>query len=69
MRPDYMGKALLFPLLAVLTIVVFGGGLGVIFILLNEMVVEEWAVVALGIALVVGVPGVAALAQRMVERE
>lgn len=60
---------MLFPLLAVLTIVVFGGGLGVIFILLNEMVVEEWAVVALGIALVVGVPGVAALAQRMVERE
>ena len=69
MRPDYMGKALLFPLLAVLTIVVFGGGLGVIFILLNEMVVEEWAVVALGSALVVGVPGVAALAERMVERE
>ena len=69
MRPDYMGKALLFPLLAVLTIVGFGGGLGVIFILLNEMVVEEWAVVALGLALVVGVPSVAALAQRMVERE
>ena len=68
MRPDYMGKALLFPLLAGLTIVAFGGGLGVIFILLNEMVVEEWAVVALGVALVVGVPTVAALAQRMVER-
>ena len=68
MRPDYMGKALLFPFLAVLAIVGVGGGLGVIFILLNEMVVEEWAVVALGIALVVGVPGAAALAQRMVER-
>ena len=36
--------------------------------LLNVMVVEEWAVVALGLALVVGVPSVAALAQRMVER-
>ena len=60
--------ALLFPLLAVLIIVGFAGGLGVVFLLLNEVVVEEWAVVILGVALVVGVPTGAALAERWVER-
>ena len=60
-------SAMLFPLLAVLSIVVFSGGLGVIFMVLEEGV-ETWGVVGLGSALVVGVPAVAALAQRMVEK-
>lgn len=60
-------SALMFPLLAVLIVVAFGGGLGVIFMVLNEEV-GKWGVVGLGSALVVGVPAAAALGQRMVEK-
>ena len=60
-------SALMFPLLAVLIVVVFGGGLGFILIVLNEEV-GKWGVVGLGSALVVGVPAAAAIAQRMVEK-
>ena len=42
--------------------------LGVLFMLINHYVLEEWGVVILGVALVVGVPSVAALMQRRVER-
>jgi hypothetical protein len=65
---ERMTMSMLFPLLAVLTIAGFAGGLGVIFILLNETALHEWAVVILGVALVVGVPSAAALVERMVER-
>ena len=68
MKPDYMGKALLFPLLAVLTIVVYGGGLGVIFMLLNETALGEVGVIILGLVLLIGVPSAAALLQRRLER-
>ena len=61
-------SVLLFPLLSVLTIIVYAGGLGIIFMLLNDTAAHEWAVIALGVALVVGVPAVAALGQRMVEK-
>ena len=61
-------SALLFPFLAVLTIIVYGGGLGIIFMLLNETGAEEWGVIALGLALAVGVPTMASLGQRMVEK-
>jgi hypothetical protein len=60
-------SALMFPLLAVLIVVAFGGSLGVVFMVLNEEV-GNWGVVGLGSALVVGVPAAAALAQRMVEK-
>ncbi len=49
------------PLMAVLFIVVWGGGLGVSFIVLNKTALEEKAVIILGMALVVGVPAIAAL--------
>ena len=62
-------SALLFPFLAVLVIVIYAGGLGTIFILLNETEAGEWAVIALGLTLVVGVPIAAALGQRMIEKE
>ena len=65
---ERMAMSLLFPALAVLVIVVFAGGLGVIFMVLDSTPLEEWAVVILGIALVVGVPVTAALLQRRVER-
>ena len=68
MENDRFRFALLFPLLAVITIVVFGGGLGVVFMLLNETAMHEWGVVALGMALVVGVPTVAALVERALDR-
>ena len=61
--------ALVFPLMAVLIIMGYAGGLGVVFILLNETAAGEWAVIALGLTLVVGVPAAAALGQRMIERE
>jgi hypothetical protein len=60
-------SALMFPVLAVLIVAAFGGGLGFIFIVINEEV-GKWAVIVLGSALVVGVPVAAALGQRMVEK-
>ena len=60
--------SMLFPLLSVLTIAVYAGGLGVIFILLNESAGGEWGVIGLGLALVIGVPSIAALAQSIVEK-
>lgn len=61
--------ALLFPFLAVVVIVAYAGGLGTVFILLNETEAGELGVIILGLALVVGVPVVAALGQRMIEKE
>ena len=61
--------AILFPLLAVITVILLGGGLGVTFMLLNETSLHEWGVVGLGMLLVVSVPAVAALVQRAQERK
>ena len=66
---ERMTMAMLFPLLAVLVIVIFAGGLGVIFIFLDSTALEQWAVVILGLALLIGVPTTAALLQRRVEGE
>ena len=49
------------PLIAVLFIVLLGGGLGASFIFINKTGIEEWGVIILGLALVLGVPAVAAL--------
>ena len=65
---ERMQMAGLFPLLAVLTIVVYAGGLGVLFMALNSTSLHEWAVVIVGLALVLGVPAAAAVLERMVER-
>ena len=69
MNRDRLRMAMLFPFLAVITIVAFAGGLGVIFMVLNDAVLEEWAVVILGLAIVIGVPSIAAFLQSRVERE
>ena len=66
---ERMAMAMLFPLLAVLVIVVFAGGLGVIFMVLESTALEAWGVVILGLALVIGIPTIAALMQRKFERE
>ena len=65
---ERMTMALVFPLLAVLTIIGFGGGLGIIFMLLKASVLGEGGVIILGMILVVGVPTIAALLQRRDEK-
>ena len=55
--------SILFPLLAIALIVLYGGGLGVTFIVLREVVGIE-AVIVLGGALVILVPVVAYLLTR-----
>ena len=49
------------PLVAILFVVIWGGGIGISFILLNKTALGEWAVIILGLALVVGVPLLATL--------
>ncbi len=61
---DRMTLAMAIPLLAALVLVTFAGGLGIIFMLLDSTGAEEWGVVGLGTALVVGVPTAAALLER-----
>ena len=65
---ERMTLAVLIPAVAMLVIATYAGGLGVIFMLLNETGAEEWAVVILGLALVIGVPSAVALLQRMIEK-
>ena len=52
------------PLAAVLFIVLWAGGIGVLFILLNSTGAGEWGAVGIGVALVIGVPTVGALLTR-----
>ena len=66
---DRMTLAMVIPLLAVLVIVIFAGGLGVIFMLLHSTGAGEWGVVGLGTALVIGVPTVAALLERRTSQD
>lgn len=63
-----MAFSIMFPILAVLTIVVFAGGLGILFMVLEAKVVEEWAVVGVGASIVILVPAIAALIQNRLER-
>ena len=57
-------QAILFPILAVLVVAVYAGGLGAVFTVLNEEVVKEWAVVVVGTIITVTVPTVAYLLER-----
>ena len=60
--------ALVFPILAVLTIAIFAGGLGVIFMIINDSSMHEWGVIILGMAILVFVPLGAYFAQRVIEK-
>ena len=61
--------AIFFPLLAVLIIAIFGGGLGVIFMVINDTPpLHEWGVIILGLAILVLVPLGAYFAQRVIEK-
>ncbi len=59
--------SIIFPLLAVMAIAIFAGGLGVIFILLEASSLHVWGPVILGMSLVVGVPTLAAVLDRRVD--
>ena len=66
---ERMMDSMLFPILAVLTIVAYAGGLGVLFMVIESTAVGIWGVIVLGTAIVVGVPLAAAMLQKMVEKE
>ena len=63
-----MAFSMLFPLLAILIIVVVAGSLGILFMVLESEVMETWAVVAVGASIVILVPAIAALIQNRLER-
>lgn len=56
--------SMLLPILAILFVVVWGGGLGVIFIVLNETGAREFGAIGIGLGLVVFVPIIAGLLSR-----
>ena len=60
--------AILFPLLSMLIIAAVAGGLGVLFIIIEHSAWGVGGVIIVGVAIVVGVPGAAALIQRQTER-
>ena len=64
---ERLAMSVLFPILAALTVAVYGGGLGVIFILIYESALGAEGVIVLGMVILIGVPGAAALAQRYLE--
>ena len=66
---ERMIDSMLFPILAVLTIVAYAGGLGVLFKVIESTGAGIWGVIVLGTAIVVGVPSVAAFLQNMIEKE
>lgn len=68
--------AMLLPVAAVLSIALYAGGLGVIFMVLfgdprhePHSAAGEWYVVALGIVITITVPAVAYLWQRRIEKQ
>ena len=55
------------PIASIVLVVLWGGGIGGLFIALNETGLGEWGAVIVGIALVLLVPAIAFLAIRMVK--
>jgi uncharacterized protein YybS (DUF2232 family) len=66
---ERLGMSVLFPLLAILLIAVYAGGLGVIFMMLEATGLGEWGPILLGVILVVAVPVLAYMLQQRVERQ
>ena len=64
-----MLMSMLFPFMAVIIIVGYAGGPGVVFILLNETELEEVGVIILGMVILIAVPATAAVVQQIVEKE
>jgi tellurite resistance protein TehA-like permease len=68
MNPNQMKLAILVPIVSVLIVAVIGGGLGLIFIGTGKAGAGEWGAVIIGLALVVLVPFVAFLFERMADK-
>ncbi len=66
---ERMIDSMLFPILAVLVIAAYAGGLGIIFMVIEGTGAGIWGVIVLGVAIVVGVPSAAAMFQKMAEKE
>ena len=60
--------AIIFPLLSVIIIIGYAGGLGISFMLLEHYMHNEIGIIILGSSLVVGVPSIAALLQMKIEK-
>lgn len=60
--------AMIFPILAVITIAIYAGGLGVIFMVINSTPIHETGVIILGLAILILVPFGAYLVQRAIEK-
>ncbi|MCH9038898.1 MAG: hypothetical protein IIC23_05845 [Chloroflexi bacterium] len=58
--------AMLIPILAIVVIIVFAGGLGILFMVMENAMQNEIGVIVLGSAFVVGVPMIAYLLERAV---
>ena len=58
--------AMLIPILAIVVIIVFAGGLGILFMVMENAMQNEIGVIVLGSAFVVGVPLIAYLLERAV---
>lgn len=65
---DNFKFAVLFPILAILCIAAYAGGLGVIFMVIDQSALEEIGVIVLGTALVILIPLVAYMLERNTER-
>ena len=63
-----MWFAIIFPILAVITIAIFAGGLGVIFMVINSSPIHETGVIILGLFILIFVPLGAYFAQRVIEK-
>ena len=61
MNPNPTQLPFVLPLAAMLFIVLWGGGLGVSFIVLNKTGLGEWASIIIGTGLAIGVPTLGAL--------
>ena len=59
MQGSRFRMAVLFPILSVMVIAAYAGGLGVLFMVINAAI-NVWAVVILGTALVILLPAMAA---------
>ena len=69
MRPDQMKLALLIPAISVVIVAMIAGGMGFIFIGLYKAGAGEWGAIIIGMALVVGVPTVAYMLERILEED
>ena len=65
---ERFAMAVFFPLLSMLIIAIYAGGVGVAFMVLYDTPMKEYAVIILGVTLVVVIPLIALILQNRVEK-